>query len=90
MSQYPLRVPDHVLDEARHAAEEEHVSINQLLLAFIADGLGHRRGLKMMRERAKRGDPEAALALLESLPSLPPEPGDEMPEDAGENRPGMR
>ena len=33
-----------------------------------------------MRKRAARGNPEAALAILESLPSAQPEPGDEMPE----------
>jgi hypothetical protein len=90
MSQFPLRVPDHVLDEARQAAQEDHVSMNQLLLSFIADGLGHRRGLKMMRERASRGDPKAALELLDSLPSLPPEPGDEMPEEDEGRSPGLR
>jgi hypothetical protein len=79
MSQYPLRVPEHVLEEARKAAQEDQVSMNQLLLSLIADGLGHRRALKMMRERGSKGDPKAALALLDSLPDLPPEPGDEMP-----------
>jgi len=80
MSQFPLRLPDHVMEQARDAANEDHVSMNQLLVAFIAEGLGHRRGLRAMRERAARGNPEAALAILESLPSAQPEPGDEMPE----------
>ena len=31
-------------------------------------------------ERAERGDPEAALAVLDKVPSVPPELGDEMPE----------
>ncbi|WP_186392816.1 MULTISPECIES: hypothetical protein [unclassified Pannonibacter] len=33
-----------------------------------------------LRQRSERGDPIAALAILERVPDLPPEPGDEMPE----------
>ena len=86
MTQFPLRVPDHIMEQARAAAREDHISINQMMLSFIAEGLGHRRGLKMMRERAARADPEKALAILDRIKGLPPEPGDEMPEaesDAG-------
>ncbi|PZM17130.1 hypothetical protein [Rhizobium tubonense] len=83
MSQYPLRVPDYLMEQARAAAAEENVSINQMFLSFIAEGMGHRRALKMVRERAARGDPEAALAILDSLPSQPPEAGDELPKDEG-------
>jgi hypothetical protein len=79
MTQYPLRMPDYLMDQAREAAEQENVSLNQMLLSFIAEGIGHRRALKTLQERATRGDPAKALAILESLPSLPPEPGDEMP-----------
>jgi hypothetical protein len=74
-------MPEHIIEQARSAASEDRVSVNQILVAFIAEGLGHRRGIKMMRERAARANPEQALAILESLPSAPPEPGDEMPDD---------
>ncbi|PYE35995.1 hypothetical protein C8J35_102379 [Rhizobium sp. PP-F2F-G38] len=80
MSQYPLRVPDYLLDQAREAAKEENVSINQLFLAFISDGMGQRRALRSLQERAARGDPARALALLESLPDHGPEADDRMPE----------
>ena len=79
MTQYPLRMPDYIMDQAREAAEQENVSLNQMLLSFIAEGLGHRKALATLRERATRGNPEAALSILESLPALPPEAGDEMP-----------
>lgn len=80
MSQFALRVPDHILEQARIAAREDNISMNQLLSALIAEGLGHRRGLRMMRQRARRADPEAALRLLDTLSSSPVEEGDEMPE----------
>lgn len=67
------------------AAEKDHVSVNQLLVAFIAEGLGHRRGLKAMLERAGRADVEAALAILDRAPDGPPDPGDAI--GAGTGRP---
>jgi rubrerythrin len=79
MTQYPLRVPDYLMEQARAAAAEENVSINQMFLSFIAEGMGHRRALKMLQERASRGDPEKALAVLDSLTSVAPEAGDELP-----------
>ena len=80
MSSYPLRVPDHIMDQARAVAAEDGVSINQVLVAFIAEGLGHRRGLKTMRERAARADMAGATAVLDKVPDVPPEDGDELPD----------
>ena len=55
------------------------VSINQMLATLIAEGLGHRRGVRMMRERAARANVDAALAILDALPAdLPPDAGDEL------------
>ena len=85
MSQYPLRMPDYLMDQAREAADQENVSLNQMLLSLIAEGIGHRRALKAIRQRADRGSPEKALAVLESLGSFPPEPGDEMPDTKKRN-----
>ena len=56
------------MEQAKQAAKEDQISVNQLLLSFIAEGLGHQRGLKMMRERAARADAAAALAVLDSVP----------------------
>ena len=79
MSNFALRLPEHVMTQAKSAADEDKVSVNQLLVAFIAEGLGHRRGLKEIRARADRADIGAALALLDQVPDVPAEPGDERP-----------
>ncbi|MGU3360617.1 hypothetical protein ACLBWX_09810 [Methylobacterium sp. M6A4_1b] len=78
MPNFALRLPDHVMSQAKTAADEDNVSINQLLVAFIAEGLGHRRGLKALQARAGRADVDAALALLDGAPDVPPEPRDRM------------
>ena len=80
MSGFALRVPDHILVQAKAAAAEEHVSINQLLVALIAEGLGHRRGLLDLQKRAARADVAAALRILDEAPDVPPDEGDERPE----------
>ena len=80
MSTYPLRIADHVMEEARRAAAEDNVSLNQLLSAFIADGIGHRRAILSLRNKAARGNVDAALAILDQVPDATPDPGDEWAE----------
>ncbi|GBQ14071.1 toxin-antitoxin system HicB family antitoxin [Acidiphilium acidophilum] len=76
MSGFALRVPDHILDQAKAAAAEEQVSINQLLVALIAEGLGHRRGLRDLRQRASRADVAKALKILDRAPDVAPDHDD--------------
>ncbi len=83
VSNYPLRLADHVMEEAKQAAAEDNVSLNQLLSAFIADGIGHRRAIMALKKRAARGNVEAALAILDKVPATPPTARDEM-EDVDE------
>lgn len=73
MSTYPLRLADHVMEEAKQAAAEDNVSLNQLLSAFIADGIGHRRAIMDLKKRAARGNPNAALAILDKVPAGDPQ-----------------
>jgi hypothetical protein len=79
MSGFALRVPEHILTQAKAAAAEEHVSINQLLVALISEGLGHRRGLLDLQKRAARADVAAALRILDHAPDVAPDEGDELP-----------
>ncbi|MGY5808270.1 hypothetical protein ACXHXG_11175 [Rhizobium sp. LEGMi198b] len=81
MSTYPLRLADHVMEEAKQAAAEDNVSLNQLLSAFIADGIGHRRAIMSLKDRAARGNTAAALAILDRAPDVAPDPGDELPDE---------
>ncbi|WP_208247480.1 hypothetical protein WGT02_26585 (plasmid) [Rhizobium sp. T1470] len=83
MSTYPLRLADHVMEEAKRAAADDNVSLNQLLSAFIADGIGHRRAFMSLSKRAARGNVDAALAILDRAPDVEPDPGDELVEAQG-------
>ena len=90
MSTYPLRIADHVMEEARRAAAEDNVSLNQLLSAFIADGIGHRRAIMNLKARAERGNVEAALAILDSAPDVDPDTGDELQPMQGASPPSPK
>ena len=82
MSSFPLRMPDHIMAQAKAASAEDHVSINQLVVAFVAEGLGHRRALRMMKDRAARADPSAVQHILDDvIPDVPAAEGDEIAED---------
>ena len=78
MSGFALRVPDHILAQAKAAAAEEQVSINQLLVALISEGLGHRRGLRDLQKRAARANVADALRILDHAPDAAPEASDEL------------
>lgn len=59
-----------------------------MLVSFIAEGLGHRRGLRTMQERAARANIDAALSILDKAPDVPPDGGDEI-EQTQEQGPSM-
>jgi hypothetical protein len=79
MTSYPLRLPAHVLEEARKAAAEDEVSLNQLFSSLIADGIGHRRAILGLKARADQGDTQAALRVLDRVPAVDPAPDDTLP-----------
>ena len=83
MSTYPLRLADHVMEEAKQVAAEDNVSLNQLLAAFIADGIGHRRAIMNLKKRAASGNVEEALAILARTPDVAPDTGDNLAEPNG-------
>lgn len=80
MSNYPLRLPDHVMADARQLAERSGTSLNQFLSSLIAERVGEMKALAEIRARAERANPAAALAILARVPDRPPLRGDELPE----------
>jgi hypothetical protein len=79
-SNFALRLQPSLMEEARKAAEEEGVALNQLINVALAEKLSEMRTVKFFRERAKRGDVGKALRLLERVGvGNPPMSGDELP-----------
>ena len=79
MSQFSLRLPDSLMDEAKRLAEDDHVSLNQFFLSAISEKLGELKTRKFFQQRAQGADIDKALKILDSLPvDEPPIKGDEI------------
>jgi hypothetical protein len=73
----------HISDTADDAARKESVRLaiacgDMLVEQNIS---GNLRGLKMMDERAARADVSVSLVILDKVPDVPPDAGDELSED---------
>ncbi len=79
MSNYPLRLPETLMEDARAMAKAQGVSINQFLATVIAERVGQLKALNHVSARIARADPAMARAVLALIPDRPPMEGDEMP-----------
>ena len=83
MSTLSLRLPKSLHERARVLAEQEGVSINQLIATALAEKISALDTIGYLKERAARGSREAFLRALEEAPDVEPIPGDELPPDTG-------
>lgn len=79
MSQFSLRLPDSVMEEAKRLAEDDQVSLNQFFLAAISEKLGELKTRNFFQQRAQGAEVEDAISILDSLQvNEPPIRGDEI------------
>lgn len=78
MTNYPLRLPDHVMAEAKALAMRSGTSLNQFLSSLIAERVGEMKALAHIEARAARADIERALEILGRAPERAPMAGDEL------------
>jgi hypothetical protein len=77
-SNFALRLPPHLLDEARKLAEQEGIALNQFISTSVAEKLSALRTADYFRERADRADlPRALDILARAGQGKPPVEGDE-------------
>ena len=79
MSNYPLRLPETLMEDARGMAKAQGVSVNQFLATVIAERVGELKALNHVRARITRADPAKARAVLALVPDRAPREGDELP-----------
>jgi len=79
MSNYPLRLPETLMDDARGMAKSQGVSVNQFLATVIAERVGELKALNHVRSRVARADPAKTRAVLALVPDRAPMEGDELP-----------
>jgi hypothetical protein len=83
MSTLSLRLPESLHERARALAQQEGVSINQLIATALAEKISALDTIGYLKERAARGSREAFLRALEEVPDVDPILGDELPPDFG-------
>lgn len=78
MTNYPLRLPEHIMSAAKELAAKNGASLNQFLGTIIAEKVGEMQAFDYIERRAARGNIQVALAVLAKAPDRPPLPGDEI------------
>lgn len=81
MSNYPLRLPESLMEDARAMADAQGVSINQFLSTLIAERIGELKALRHVRARISRADSAKAMAVLALVPDRAPLEGDELTDE---------
>jgi hypothetical protein len=78
-----LRLPESLHRKLSEVAEQEGVSLNQLISSAAAEKLAALMTEKYLHERGQRASAAKFDAVLAKFPDAPPVPGDELPEGYG-------
>ena len=79
MSTLSLRLPESLHERARKLAQQEAISINQLIATALAEKISALDTVAYLDERASRASRAAFLQALERTPDAEPVKGDELP-----------
>ena len=78
---YPLGLPESLKASAKRLAEQDGVSLNQWIVAAVAQKIGAVESAEgILEDRAAGAKAGGLLGLLDNAPDRPPEPGDELVE----------
>ena len=78
MSTISLRLPESLHEKVRELAEQEIVSINQLITLAVAEKVSALMTEDYLRERAERGDNARFLAAMAKVPDVEPDENDRL------------
>jgi hypothetical protein len=78
MSTISLRLPNYLHDTLRELAQEEQVSINQLIVLAIAEKVSILMAEDYLSKRAARGDRAKFEAAMAKVPDVEPEEYDRL------------
>jgi predicted DNA-binding ribbon-helix-helix protein len=73
-----LRLPDYLHNNIREIAENEHISVNQLVTTAIAEKVSALATEKYLNDMSAKGSVQVFDSVIAKVKSRPPLPGDEM------------
>ncbi len=74
MSTFTLRLPDHIMRDAKTIAERSGTSLDQLFLAMISERIGAIKALEVVERRPERADVTRRSPCWTACPMRPPPP----------------
>lgn len=78
MSALSVRLPDSLHKQLKQLAEQEGVSVNQLITLAVAEKVTALKTEDYLRERAKHADRAAFLGVLDKAPDVEPQAQDRL------------
>ena len=78
MSRLTLELPESLIDDARRAAEQEHLPLDEFVARLLTENLRLRQAWEQQIWRGSRVSRERFLEILRKAPDVPPMPGDQI------------
>jgi len=76
MSALSLRLPKSLHEQLRELAQEDGISVNQFVVLAVAEKIASISTIEYLQKRARRGNREKLLAVLDKAPDMEPEEAD--------------
>lgn len=78
MSALSLRLPKSLHEQLRELAQEEGISVNQFVVLAVAEKVAAISTIEYLEKRARRGNRERFLEILNKVPAVEPEEFDRL------------
>jgi len=78
MSALSLRLPKSLHEQLRELAQEDGISVNQFVVLAVAEKVASISTIEYLQKRAKRGNREKLLAILNNAPDIEPDESDRL------------
>ena len=76
-----LDIPETLVKQARELAEQQRVSVDQIVAVALTAQISAAAKRPSIAERAEQVDWQAVKDIMSRVPDVPPLPGDELPEN---------
>lgn len=78
MSTLLAKIPDLLLQQVNELAAKENVAVDQIVSAALSAQVSASKARESILSRARRVDWKKVDEILDRVPDVPPEPGDEI------------